>query len=94
MNQKATMPIIVGAVVLVVILVAVLAKVFMAPPPSNPDPPKFPDFIDPATGKPKGATKGSGMQGNTGGSAPAGGSPYGGGGAPAGGSPYGGAPPR
>ena len=62
MNQKATMPVIIGAVILVIALIAVLGRTFMAPPPSNPNPPKFPDFIDPATGKPKTGVTGSGMQ--------------------------------
>jgi hypothetical protein len=67
MNQKATVPVIIGAVLLVGVLIAVLAKTFMAPPPHNPNPPKYPDFIDPATGKPKQgqAQRGSG-QGSTG----------------------------
>jgi hypothetical protein len=87
------MPVIIGAVILVIALIAVLGKTFMAPPPSNPNPPKLPDFIDPATGKPKAGNRGSGMQqpggGSTGsmmgypqGGAPGGSSSYPGGGPP------------
>ena len=61
MQQKVTAPLIVGAVLVVIIVVALLAKTFMAPPAHNTEPPKYPDFIDPATGKPKAGNKGSGM---------------------------------
>lgn len=52
---------IVGAVVLLVVVIALLAKSFAGSPATNPDKPKFPDFMDPATGKPKAGTVGSGQ---------------------------------
>lgn len=83
MQQKVTAPLIAGAVVVAVVLIFFLARTFMAPPPHNPDKPKFPSFIDPATGKPKAGVRGSGETTPTG--RPAGpGGPQGGAGAPGG----------
>ena len=50
MQQKATIPLIVVAVVLVLGLVVFLGKTFLAPSPSGHTEP--PSWIDPATGKP------------------------------------------
>jgi hypothetical protein len=67
MQQKASVPVIVGAVIVVVILVALLAKSFMGSPATNTEQTKFPDFIDPATGKPKAGQMGSGQAAPVGG---------------------------
>lgn len=61
MGQKATLPMIIVAVVAVVGLLVFMGKRFLAGGPTNSGKTVYPSFIDPATGKPKagaGATSG------------------------------------
>ena len=53
MQQKATVPIIVVAVVVVVGLLFVMGKKYLGGQPTNTGKTVYPSFIDPATGKPK-----------------------------------------
>ncbi|MEP6755659.1 MAG: hypothetical protein ABJA67_09175 [Chthonomonadales bacterium] len=55
MQSKATVPIIIVAVVAVIALVVFMGKTFLAPPAAGHSPP--PPWIDPVTNKPKVGTQ-------------------------------------
>lgn len=64
MQGKATVPVIVIAIVVAVGLVVVMGKHFLGGQPTNTGKTVYPSFIDPATGKPKaGAGASSGETG-------------------------------
>lgn len=83
MKQKVSTPVVVIAILVVVGLLALFGRSYLAEPKAVSTPP--PSFIDPETGRPKGQMTGSGMtqpRRNTGSPFSAPGGPAPGGGAP------------